>query len=104
MAAYTRLLQICFLAANVVSLFVSRLLPSNRSTRYVVPSLKLFVPYSDRPRLPSPWLISHGFSNCSLLKAACSEWFPDKVRAGPGVPQSFLFFSVGCALDVSSSH
>jgi hypothetical protein len=34
MAAYTCLLRICSLAADVVSLFVLRSLPSNESTRY----------------------------------------------------------------------
>jgi hypothetical protein len=38
----------------------------------------------------------------SLLKAACPERFPEKLRAGPGVPPSSLFFSEGCALDVPS--
>jgi hypothetical protein len=37
-----------------------------------------------------------------LLKAKCPERFPDKVRAGPGVPPSSLFFSKGCASDVTS--
>jgi hypothetical protein len=35
-AAYTCLLRICFLAVNIVSLFVSRLLPCNSSTRYSI--------------------------------------------------------------------
>jgi hypothetical protein len=43
------------------------------------------------------WLLS----SCSLLKAACPEWFPDKVRAGPGVPPP-AFFSEGYAFDISS--
>jgi hypothetical protein len=49
----------------------------------------------------SRWLLSN-CSYCSLLKAVCPEWFPDKVWAGPGVPPSSFFFSKGCALDVSS--
>jgi hypothetical protein len=35
-AAYNRLLKICFLAANVVSLSVSKSLPSNASTHYSI--------------------------------------------------------------------
>jgi hypothetical protein len=76
--AYTCLLQICCLAANVVSLSVSRSLSSNGYTRYIAPTLWAFVPNSlqayrhfffskgcacdvcDWSQLPSPWLISHG--------------------------------------------
>jgi hypothetical protein len=48
----------------------------------------------------SRWLLSN-CSRCSLLKAARAERFPDKVRAGPGVPPLSSFFSEDCALDVS---
>jgi hypothetical protein len=36
MATYTCLLRICCLGVDVVSLFVSRSLPSNGSTHYIV--------------------------------------------------------------------
>jgi hypothetical protein len=42
-AAYTYLLRICCLAANVVSLFVLRSLPSNGSTRYSMFNLGLYI-------------------------------------------------------------
>jgi hypothetical protein len=78
MAAYTCLLRICCLAANVVSFFVSKSLPSNGSTRYIAPSLRPFAPNSlhayrhfflsegwacdicDWPHFSLPWLDSHG--------------------------------------------
>jgi hypothetical protein len=43
--AYTCLLRICCLAANDVSLFVSRSLPSNRSTRYSINKIRSLLFY-----------------------------------------------------------
>jgi hypothetical protein len=43
-AMYTCFLIICCQAANVIPLFISRSLPGNRSTHYIAPSLRLFVP------------------------------------------------------------
>jgi hypothetical protein len=37
-------------------------------------------------------------SCCSLLKATCSEWFPDKVSAGQSVPPSSFFLRVQAKL------
>jgi hypothetical protein len=72
-----RYLQSHYLATAVVWLLILRSLPSNGSCRNA-PSLRIFVPNSlqayyhffysegcacdvcDRPRLPSPWLGSHG--------------------------------------------
>jgi hypothetical protein len=66
------------LVTAVVYLFVSRSLPINGATCHIAPSLRLFIPISlqacrhfflsegctcdvcDRPRLPLPWLGSHG--------------------------------------------
>jgi hypothetical protein len=47
----------------------------------------------DRPRLPSPWLGSHGHYSPTApaappFKAACPKWFYDNALAGHGVPPS----------------
>jgi hypothetical protein len=65
MAASISLLRTCCLATDIVSFFVSRSLPSNGSTHYITPPLRVAVPNSlrDRPLLPSPWFGSpHSYS------------------------------------------
>jgi hypothetical protein len=55
-ATYTCLLRICCLAADVVSLFVSRSLPSNGSTRY---NITYYRCYDDTVWLLQNWTASH---------------------------------------------
>jgi hypothetical protein len=57
--AYTSLLRICCLAKNVVSLFVSRSLPSNRSTRYSINKIRPLLFYVLNPLKPSDYYIYH---------------------------------------------
>jgi hypothetical protein len=96
-AAYTCLLRICCLVADVL-LFVLRSLPSNRSTRYIAPSYRRTA-ISSFPRAVlvtsviglaffpvaqfSRWFLSNR-SRCSLLKAVHSEQFPHRVPITPG--------------------
>jgi hypothetical protein len=92
-------------------LIISRSLPTNASTHYIAPSLRLFVPnslptyllfqglclwrlwsvssFSPVARF-SRWLLSNCF-RCSLLKATRPEPFPHKMVFGPGLLPSFFW-------------